>query len=59
MYEYGIRNGAISGKLIGAGGGGFLLFFTKNRKKLITAFRKKKIIEFKFSISEDGTKILK
>lgn len=59
MYEYGIRNGAISGKLIGAGGGGFLLFFTKNRKKLITAFRKKKITEFKFSISEDGTKILK
>ena len=59
MYEYGIKNGAESGKLIGAGGGGFLLFFTHNKNKLISAFNKKKVREFEFSISDEGTQILK
>ena len=59
MYEYGIKNGAESGKLIGAGGGGFLLFFTHNKSKLINAFNKKKVREFEFNISDEGTQILK
>ena len=29
-YEYAIKNGALGGKLIGAGGGGFLLFYIIN-----------------------------
>ena len=29
IYETGIKNGAIGGKLLGAGGGGFILFFVK------------------------------
>ena len=33
-YLSGIKNGAIGGKLIGAGGGGFLLFLTENKLKL-------------------------
>ena len=32
-YELGIRNGAVGGKLIGAGGGGFLLFYTEDKKR--------------------------
>jgi D-glycero-alpha-D-manno-heptose-7-phosphate kinase len=33
-YELGIKNGAVGGKLVGAGGGGFLMFLAHNRKKL-------------------------
>ena len=28
MYNYTLKNGAIGGKVVGAGGGGFLLFYT-------------------------------
>ena len=36
-YELGLKNGALGGKLVGAGGGGFLLFYTNNPEKLIKA----------------------
>ena len=39
LYELGISNGALGGKLLGAGGGGFLLFFVeaKYKKSVIQA----------------------
>ena len=37
LYKLGKENGALGGKLIGAGGGGFLLFYTNEREKLIKA----------------------
>lgn len=33
LYELGMKNGAIGGKLLGAGGGGFMLFFVPPEKK--------------------------
>ena len=36
-YEKARKNGALGGKLVGAGGGGFLLFYTNNPEKLIKA----------------------
>jgi D-glycero-alpha-D-manno-heptose-7-phosphate kinase len=33
LYEIGIKNGAIGGKLLGAGGGGYLLFFYSPKKR--------------------------
>src|SRR6478609_2695933 len=33
-YELGIRNGAVGGKLVGAGGGGFLMFYASDRNRL-------------------------
>ena len=41
IYEQGINNGAIGGKLLGAGGGGFMLFFAKpeNRENLLHSLR--------------------
>lgn len=36
-YDYALENGALGGKLIGAGGGGFLLFYTNNPEQLISA----------------------
>ena len=54
-----LKNGAIGGKLLGAGGGGYVLFLTENKqkqKKLIT--RLKKNVYFKFSVDQEGSKIL-
>ena len=33
LYQKGISNGALGGKLLGAGGGGFLLFYVNSNKK--------------------------
>lgn len=42
-YNFGIENGALGGKLLGAGGGGFVLFLVPDRsiKKFKKAFAKK------------------
>ena len=58
IYEYALKNGAIGGKLVGAGGGGFLLFYAEQHEKLRTAMRKKEIIELRFSFDFEGTKNL-
>ena len=49
IYDYGIKNGAIGGKLLGAGNGGFILFLVKknNRKKFIEKFKKNIIVPVK------------
>ena len=31
LYNFGLKNGALGGKLLGAGSGGFLLFFCKSK----------------------------
>ena len=38
-YEHAMENGAVGGKLIGAGGGGFLMFYTENKSALRHAMR--------------------
>ena len=58
LYDYGLKNGAIGGKLIGAGGGGFLLFFSNNIKELDAAFDKINIKKMDFDFEFDGAKIL-
>ena len=42
IYNFALKNGALGGKLIGAGGGGFLMFYSDNPKKLRLAMKKKK-----------------
>ena len=59
LYEFAKKNGAKSGKLIGAGGGGFFLFLVDNPKdkiKLIKSLKKNIYVPVKFS--EQGTKII-
>ena len=58
LYDYGLKNGATGGKLIGAGGGGFLLFFSNNIKELDAAFNKINIKKMDFEFEFDGAKIL-
>ena len=33
IYNHGIKNGALGGKLLGVGSGGFLLFYVNNKNK--------------------------
>ena len=59
-YEAARRNGALGGKLIGAGGGGFLMFYCENsaKVKLIEAMRKRGLKWERFRFDFEGAKIL-
>lgn len=49
-YDLAVKNGAMGGKLLGAGGGGFLLFYVKdeNKDKLRKALSGLKELDFRF-----------
>jgi D-glycero-alpha-D-manno-heptose-7-phosphate kinase len=57
-YALAMENGALGGKLIGAGGGGFLMFYTEERDRLRRALRAEKLMEVILSFDYEGTKIL-
>jgi len=58
LYDYGMANGALGGKLIGAGGGGFLMFYTEQKTKLRHAMREQGLKEVRFKFDFEGTKLL-
>ncbi len=55
-YEFAKKNGALGGKLIGAGGGGFLMFYTEEKTRLRRAFSEKKMKEVRFKFDFEGVK---
>ncbi len=57
-YELGMNNGAIGGKLVGAGGGGFLMFYAEDRNRLRHAMCRAGLEEVRFRFDFEGTKIL-
>jgi D-glycero-alpha-D-manno-heptose-7-phosphate kinase len=57
-YELGRRNGALGGKLVGAGGGGFLMFYTEDHRRLRTAMTAAGLEEVRFRFDFEGTKVL-
>ncbi len=57
-YELGRRNGALGGKLVGAGGGGFLLFYAEEHRRLREAMTKAGLEEVRFRFDFEGTKVL-
>ena len=57
-YDCGMRNGALGGKLIGAGGGGFLMFYAADKAKLRHAMREQGLHEVRFRFDFTGTRIL-
>jgi D-glycero-alpha-D-manno-heptose-7-phosphate kinase len=57
-YELAMRNGAIGGKLVGAGGGGFLMFYAGDRNKLRHAMAHAGLEEVRFRFDFEGTKII-
>jgi D-glycero-alpha-D-manno-heptose-7-phosphate kinase len=59
IFNVAKKNGALAGKLLGAGGGGFVLFLVKNRidkTKLVKSLNKLKKVEFGFDTA--GSQIL-
>jgi D-glycero-alpha-D-manno-heptose-7-phosphate kinase len=57
-YELGLKNGAVGGKLVGAGGGGFLMFYADDRNKLRHAMSKAGLEEVRFAFDFEGTKVV-
>ncbi|MES2212642.1 MAG: galactokinase [Pseudomonadota bacterium] len=57
-YTLGMKNGAVGGKLVGAGGGGFLMFYADDRNKLRHAMANAGLEEVRFSFDFEGTKVV-
>jgi len=58
LYELARKNGALSGKLIGAGGGGFLLFYAEAKACLRRAMREAGLEEVRFGFDFEGAKLV-
>jgi len=57
-YELGMKNGAVGGKLVGAGGGGFLMFLAHDRPKLRQTMAAAGLEEVRFRFDFEGTKVV-
>jgi D-glycero-alpha-D-manno-heptose-7-phosphate kinase len=61
-YDMALKNGALGGKIMGAGGGGFLMFYhngTSNEKrKLIKDLAELNVLLMDFRFDNEGAKIL-
>lgn len=57
-YELARRNGAVGGKMIGAGGGGFLMFYADDKVKLRHAMRDAGLHEVRFRFDFSGTQVV-
>jgi len=57
-YEVARANGALGGKLIGAGGGGFLLFYAPEREQLRRALAAEGLEEVRFGFDLDGSTVM-
>lgn len=57
-YELAMKNGAVGGKLVGAGGGGFLMFMAHDRNKLRHAMAAAGLEEVRFRFDFEGAKVV-
>ncbi len=57
-YDLAMANGALGGKLIGAGGGGFLMFYAEDKTKLRQTMAKAGLTEVRFRFDFEGTKLV-
>ena len=57
-YYDGLKNGAVGGKLVGAGGGGFLMFYANDKEKLRKKMIQNKLQEVRFNFDFQGTQII-
>jgi len=55
-YGLAMKNGAIGGKLVGAGGGGFLMFYTEEREQLKEAMAMVGLEEVRFRFDFEGAR---
>jgi D-glycero-alpha-D-manno-heptose-7-phosphate kinase len=57
-YEVGIANGAVGGKLVGAGRGGFLMFYARDPAALRAAMIGEGLKETRFAFDFDGSTVI-
>lgn len=57
-YELALKNGALGGKMIGAGGGGFLMFYAQDKMKLRHTMREAGLQEVRFRFDFMGTQVV-
>jgi D-glycero-alpha-D-manno-heptose-7-phosphate kinase len=57
-YELGCANGALGGKLIGAGGGGFLMFYTEDKTRLRHVLTRAGLREVRFRFDFAGSQVI-
>lgn len=58
IYEFARSNGALGGKVVGAGGGGFLMFYSEDKCRLRRAMKQRGVREVRFHFDDEGCKIL-
>lgn len=60
IYDLAVKNGALGGKLIGAGGGGYFMFYChdqEQKQRLLTVIKNLKFKLINFSIDYQGTRV--
>jgi D-glycero-alpha-D-manno-heptose-7-phosphate kinase len=57
-YTCAMANGALGGKVIGAGGGGFLMFYAGDKARLRHAMREQGLKEVRFRFDFEGTRVV-
>ena len=57
-YDMALTNGAVGGKLVGAGGGGFLMFYANDADRLRNAMSSLGLDEVRFKFDFEGTKVI-
>lgn len=57
-YSLALANGALGGKMIGAGGGGFLMFYVKDKARFREVMRQTGMEEVRFRFEKEGSRII-
>ncbi len=57
-YDLALKNGALGGKMIGAGGGGFLMFYSEEKTRLRHALRSAGLVEVRFKFDFLGAQVI-
>jgi D-glycero-alpha-D-manno-heptose-7-phosphate kinase len=57
-YSLAMSNGAVGGKLVGAGGGGFLMFYAADRSRLRQSMADAGLEEVRFRFDFEGTRVV-
>ncbi len=57
-YQLGRANGALGGKLVGAGGGGFLMFYAEDPAAVREAMGREGLNELRFTFDHDGSSVI-
>ena len=58
IYNIGLSNGALGGKLLGAGSGGFMLFYVPENHQRNLKLKLSSLVHIPFNFESEGSKII-